>query len=75
MGVVAKAIQIGIDDGSIRPELDPMQTAYILWGQTTGIIQIIVKQGEHLQDHHGINPENLIPESFDMIHHALMRHE
>ncbi len=73
MGVVANAIQIGIDDGSIRPELDPMKTAYILWGQTTGIIQIIVKQGEHLQDHHNINPEDLIPESFSIIHHALMQ--
>lgn len=74
MSIVAEAVEIGIKDGSIRPELDPMETAYILWGQTTGIIQIIVKQGEHIKSHHGINPERLIPESFSMIHHALMRH-
>ena len=74
MSIVAEAVEIGIKDGSIRPELDPMETAYILWGQTTGIIQIIVKQGDHIKSHHDIDPERLIPESFSMIHHALMRH-
>ncbi|MCB0302666.1 MAG: TetR/AcrR family transcriptional regulator [Calditrichaeota bacterium] len=71
MAIVARAVQIGIDDGTIRPELDPMKTAFTLWGQSAGIIQILSAQGEHLQSYHGISAEELMRHSFDMIYHAL----
>lgn len=71
LAIVARAVQAGIDDGSIRPDLDPMLTAYLLWGQSTGIIQIMQRHGEHLQDFHGIQPDRMIPAMFDLIDHAL----
>ena len=69
--LVARAVQIGIEDGSIRKNLDPKQMAYLLWAQTTGVIQLISRMGMHMQDHHGIEPELLIPALFDVIHHGL----
>lgn len=75
MELVAQAVQVGIDDGSIRPELNPIKTAYLLWGQSTGIIQIIQSQGEHLMERHGIDPDELVPANFDLIYHALLKSE
>ncbi len=71
MALVARAVQAGIDDGTIRAELDPLRTAYLLWGQSTGIIQIMQRHGEHLRDFHGIQPDQMIPAMFDLIEHAL----
>lgn len=72
MGVVSGAVQAGIDDKSIRPDLDPMKTAYTLWGQSTGIIQIITMQGEHLAEHHHIDSQEFLAYGFEMIHHSLL---
>ncbi|RMI02851.1 MAG: TetR/AcrR family transcriptional regulator [Calditrichaeota bacterium] len=71
MGLVAEALRIGIEDGSIRREIDPLKTAYILWGQTSGMIQIITVHGTHLRNFHGVDPGELIPEMFDLIYHSL----
>ena len=69
---VAAAVRTGLQDGTIRPGLDPMQTAYLLWGQSTGVIQIIMRQGEHMREYHQIDPDALIPGMFDLIYHALL---
>lgn len=58
--VMAQAIQNGIDDGSIRPDLDPMQTAVTLWGSTHGLIQLAAQKGDGLKQRHGISPEALV---------------
>ena len=71
MQLVARAVQIGIDDGSIRNDLDPHKTAYLLWAQTAGLIQVINNKGEHMQKYHNIHPDALIPALFDMIRHGL----
>lgn len=74
MDVVAAAVKAGIDDGSIRPELDPLETAYVLWGQSTGVIQIISNYQDHWRKDpdHKINPDDLIPAMFEMTMHALI---
>ncbi len=75
MELVARAVRVGIDDGSIRPELNPIKTAYLLWGQSAGIIQVIQRQGDYLMELHGIDPDELVPANFDLIYHALLRPE
>jgi AcrR family transcriptional regulator len=47
--MVADAIKIGIDDGSIRRDLDPMKTAILLWAQTDGVIRVVARKCEHLE--------------------------
>lgn len=71
MKIVAGAIQSGIEDGTIRSNLDPVKTAYLLRGQTAGVIQIIMKEGDHLKEHLGIDAEELIPNMFDLMSAAL----
>lgn len=66
--VIAIAIHKGIEDKTIRPELDPKKTAVILWGQSMGMIQL-----QSMKNHHdfgerlNIDFEQLIYDSFDMI--------
>ena len=57
---MAEAIQHGIDDGSIRDDLDPMQTAVMLWGSTHGLIQLAANKGTGLERRHGLSPDSLV---------------
>lgn len=70
--ILAKAIQNGIEDGSIRPDAgDPMLTAVTLWGFTHGILQVAVMKGTALKEHLQISMEDQIRHSFELIRHAL----
>jgi len=69
--VVAFAVQTGIEDGSIRNDLDPLKAAVVLWGQSTGIIQISSLKGAHFEEKHGINLDDVIELSFKMTQMAL----
>jgi len=61
------AIRTGIQDGSIRPELDPARTAVMLWGLTSGIIQLVALKGGHLQARHGVRMDSLVDETFSVM--------
>jgi AcrR family transcriptional regulator len=39
MMLVIDALRTGIDDGSIRQDIDPVKMAILLWGETTGVMQ------------------------------------
>ena len=71
LGVVVKAIQAGIEDGSIRADIDAVRVATILWGQATGIIQLAMHKGKHLQEAHGINMEGIVEEAWTLIRCAI----
>jgi TetR/AcrR family transcriptional regulator len=67
LNIFIQAIKIGTVDGSIRPDLDPVKTALLLWGQTAGIIQLVSKKGDHLQKRHGFDLSTLYDDAFHMI--------
>ena len=71
MACVTQAIQTGIEDGSIRADLDPQKTAWLLWGVSSGIIQNLATKGEHLISMHGIKPEEIVEEFFRFVYTAL----
>jgi AcrR family transcriptional regulator len=49
IGVVVQAIEAGIRDGSIRPDIgEPILLATTLWAFTHGIIQLAMAKGEDL---------------------------
>ena len=66
LNIFIKAIQTGIKDGTIRKNIDPLKTATILWGETSGLIQLIVTKGEQLANCHGVNTDELIDYSFEL---------
>lgn len=67
LGVVAKAVEAGIKDGSVNEKLDPMYTATVLWAHSTGLINIMSIRGEHLKEIHGLDISKVIELSFDMM--------
>jgi AcrR family transcriptional regulator len=71
MDAMTGAIQDGIDDGSIRPSLDPSRTAITLWGYTHGLIQLIAHKGTGLEQHYGLDPETLVANGLDFAGVAL----
>ena len=71
LNVLIEAIKIGINDGSIRPDIDPAKTAAILWGQTSGLIQLVHLRGDHLHSCHKICKEELLHYSFELIRYSL----
>jgi TetR/AcrR family transcriptional regulator len=74
MGLVAAALQAGVADGTVRADIDPMRVAFLLWGQTTGILQIASMKGHDLQEGFGITPEDLLESYFDFVEKALRTH-
>ena len=71
MQILIDAIQTGIKDGSIHPDNDPEKTAVLLWGMTSGLIQLVALKGQHLSQQHGVNMEGLNAYAFDFIRRAL----
>ena len=69
--LVSSAVAEGIRDGSIRSDIDPVKTAISLWGQSTGIIQIMATKGALIQMNFGLTDEILINYTYDLIYHAL----
>jgi AcrR family transcriptional regulator len=69
--VVIDALVYGINDGSIRPDIDPVKTAITLWGQSTGMIQIAALKNEMLDLGFQIKDAELIEYSFDLIRKSL----
>jgi AcrR family transcriptional regulator len=71
LGAMAEAIRNGIDDGSMRSDLNPLQTAMTLWGSTHGLIQLAANKGEGLKQRYDLAPESLVEEGLDFLGVAL----
>jgi AcrR family transcriptional regulator len=73
--ICAEAIQCGIEDGTIRSDIDPKKAAIVLWGQTNGILQIILNKGKHMKNMlktFGFKTlDEIIVYSFEMIRRSL----
>jgi len=69
------ALETGITDGSIRPDIDPHKVAVILWGQTMGILQLIAVKGHHyaeISEHFRFkNLDVIVDYAFDLMRCSL----
>jgi len=74
MTAMTKAIEQGIEDGSIRSELDPTQTAITLWGCTHGLIQLAANKGRSLERQYGLSPDALFDDGLGFLGVALAGH-
>jgi AcrR family transcriptional regulator len=77
--ICAEAIKCGIEDGTIRPDIDPQKAAIVLWGQTNGILQLILNKGKHMKEmlkFFGFKTlEEIIDYSFELVRHSLQNAE
>jgi AcrR family transcriptional regulator len=71
MGLVATAVSNGIEDGTLRSDLDPMKTAVLLWAQSSGVLQALATAGEKIRTVHDIGPADLLDTFFQFVYHAI----
>ncbi|MBN1996078.1 TetR/AcrR family transcriptional regulator [candidate division KSB1 bacterium] len=69
--IVVKALTTGMQDGSIRNDLDPVKTAFLLEGQMTGLIQMISREEKHLKMMDHIDPQELVELFYEMTYQSL----
>ncbi|MEY8352999.1 TetR/AcrR family transcriptional regulator [Lachnospiraceae bacterium 54-53] len=67
LGYLSRAIQKGVEEGSLKKSLVPEKSALILWACTTGIFNISDKKAEYLKNYHQVDPKELIEDYFNMI--------
>lgn len=69
--VMSTALRTGIDDGSIRSDLDPRETAVTLWGTTHGLIQLAATKGSGLEKRYGLDPSSVVDNGLNFLGRAL----
>jgi AcrR family transcriptional regulator len=70
-GLLKSTIEDGIKDGSISPDLDPLKLSLALWGQATGIMQIISNKRVVIEEIMGINPDSLVTYTYQLVQKAI----
>jgi TetR/AcrR family transcriptional regulator len=73
MQIVAGAIEIGLKDGTIRSNLDPVRTAFLLQGLSTGIIQLISREKDHIDNFETFQARDLMDDFMDLMYHGLQQ--
>lgn len=66
-GHLFHALQKGVAEGTLRSGLDTEQAALILWACTIGIYNTGKKKGDYLKNYHGVDSNEFITESFQLI--------
>ena len=73
--IVRDSLIRGIEDGTIRSDINPSETAIILMGQSNGLIQILSKNLEHFKNMHPQfnlkSAENIIDHAYNLIRRSL----
>jgi AcrR family transcriptional regulator len=69
--ILQNAIVSGMNDGSIRDDMQPAILSKMLWGIATGLIQLMTNRGEILHEYHGIKEEEMYEHFFKLMNTAL----
>lgn len=69
--ISAEAVRKGIQDGTMRPDLDPMKTAMTLYGVSVGLLQTASLKGTMMKEHHDLDPSELTEYFFELIGNSL----
>jgi len=70
-GLLVAALQSGIEDGSIRADINPSLIAMVLWGESLGVMQLVKQKGALIAHSFQQNPEDIIKEFFEFTFRAL----
>ncbi len=60
--IIGEAIRAGIEDKSIREDVDPAKMAVFLWAASNGVIQMHLHRASHVSMIKGFSPDFLIKE-------------
>ena len=64
-------IEKGRQDGSIDSKINPIESAFVLWSQFTGFLQMLKKKREIIDHYFSVSQENLLDTYFLLVEKAL----
>ncbi len=64
-------IEKGRQDGSIDSNINPLESAFVLWSQFTGFLQMLKKKREIIDHYFSVSQENLLETYFLLVEKAL----
>lgn len=76
--ILVQAVEKGIEDGSIRNDLDPHIISHSLWAMSTGVLQHISSQKLELHKHKegkAIDPDETLNALFEIIRKGISNEE
>lgn len=65
--LIQEVVGEGMQDGSIRSDLDPVKLSLVVWGHATGIMQIIRAKKTVIENIFNIDAEEIISYSFELM--------
>lgn len=71
ISVLINAIQKGKKDGSIYPYINEVETAFVLWSQITGLLQVIQRKMSIITFHYKIRQNDLFLCYFELLERSL----
>ena len=73
ISVLINAIKKGIEDGSINPHVQAVETAFVLWSQITGLLQVIQRKMRIITYYYKIKDADLFENYFSLLESSLRR--
>lgn len=70
---LSRALQKGVEEGSLRGGLESERAALFLWACTVGIFNTGAKKGEYLKNYHRVGSREFVTESFDTMMRLISR--
>ncbi|MFZ1292192.1 MAG: TetR/AcrR family transcriptional regulator [Melioribacteraceae bacterium] len=69
--ILVDTIIEGMNDGSIRKDLDPVKTSLVLWGESLGVLQLATLKADILCNEMKCTTQDLISYFFEFTYNAL----
>ena len=67
LGYLTEALEEGIQDKLLKPELKVRKTALVLWSCMLGIFNTVKKKEKYIWNYHNITSEELVEEAFQLL--------
>ena len=71
IGVLIHAIEKGKADASISQNINEVETAFVLWSQITGLLQVIQRKMSIIAYHYKIKRDDMFQTYFDLLERSL----
>lgn len=71
IGVLINALKRGIDDGSITHLINPVEVAFVLWSQITGLLQVIQRKMRIITYYYKIKESDFFDDYFFLLEKSL----
>lgn len=66
-------LEAGISEGSIRDDIDVVNTSIYIWSSTIGLFDVLLKKKKYLEKYHSRNTDTLLKNGLDMIIYSIKK--